>query len=271
MGLFRRRKKEAPPPSPPPPVRLLSYRAANLQGVGTRPRQEDSFAFVNAMDVTAIRQKGLLAVVADGMGGMEDGKLVSQAAVSLISQGFASLDRSAPLGEQLRGLVLAANGELYRRFQGAGGTTLVACLIYDERLWWASVGDSYLYLKRGEGLYRLNRDQNYRASLYLEAVRAGTLSSGEADGDPDGHRLSEFLGKETLGELDCSLRPLPLEDGDRLLLCSDGVGGVLSGDELSACLSGDPHSACAAMEAGIRAAGRAHQDNYTALVLSCGY
>ena len=47
------------------PVRRLSYQAANLQGIGTRTRQEDSFAFANAMDVTAMRRDGLLAVVAD--------------------------------------------------------------------------------------------------------------------------------------------------------------------------------------------------------------
>ena len=74
MGLFNRRKK-------PSPVRerLLSYQVANLQGRGTRERQEDSFAFANALDVTEILRRGLLAVVADGMGGLKDGREVSQA------------------------------------------------------------------------------------------------------------------------------------------------------------------------------------------------
>lgn len=268
MRLFHRRRREEPLAPPP---RLLSYQVANLQGIGTRPRQEDSFAFVNAMDVTAIRQKGLLAVVADGMGGMEDGKHVSQTAVTLLTEAFWRMDRSAPLGPQLRESVLFAGEELFRQFLGSGGTTIVACLLFEERLYWASVGDSYLYLQRGEGLYRLNRDQNYRAELYLQAVREGALSAAEADADPDGHRLSEFLGKNEVDSVDCSLRPLALQDGDKLLLCSDGVGGVLTEEELLACLKGDPRSACAGMEAGIRAAGRIHQDNYTALALACGY
>ncbi len=270
MGLFRRRKQAEEAAAPPAP-RLLSYRAANLQGVGTRKRQEDSFAFVNAMDVTMIRREGLLAIVADGMGGMEDGKLVSQGAVSLLTESFSRMDRGADLAAQLQSSLLTAGDALFRRFGGSGGTTAAVCLLFDEKLYWASVGDSYLYLKRGEGLYRLNRDQNYRAELYLRAVRDGVLSSAEADADPDGSRLSEFLGKDEIGSVDCCLRPLSLEDGDKLLLCSDGVGGVLTEDDLLLCLRGDPANACSCIEAGIRAAARVHQDNYTALVLECGY
>ena len=77
MGLFNWRKKPAPVRE-----RLLSYQVANLQGRGTRERQEDSFAFANALDVTEILRRGLLAVVADGMGGLKDGREVSQACVA---------------------------------------------------------------------------------------------------------------------------------------------------------------------------------------------
>ena len=55
--------------------RQLSYRIANLQGVGARARQEDSFAVANAMDVSQIREQGLFFAVCDVMGGMKDGKL----------------------------------------------------------------------------------------------------------------------------------------------------------------------------------------------------
>ena len=57
--------------------RLLSYNVANLQGKGSREYQEDSFGFVNALDVTEIRIKGLFAAVADGMGGMQGGREAS--------------------------------------------------------------------------------------------------------------------------------------------------------------------------------------------------
>ena len=274
MGLFKRwrRGSTAPASAPDAPPRLLTYQVGNLQGQGTRSYQEDSFAFANAMDVTEIRRRGLLAVVADGMGGLEDGRLVSQAAVAGLLAGFGEMDRSGDLAVQLRDCVLNTGEALYQRFQGAGGTTLVACLVFQEMLYWISVGDSFLYLKRGPGLFRLNREHNYRAQLYLRAVREGRLSAEEADRDPDGHRLSQFLGRDVVDDVDYSLHPLPLEDGDTLLLCSDGVGGVLDERVLMDCLEGcPPQEACARIDGAVRALGRVNQDNYTALVVACGY
>lgn len=267
-GLFRRKPERSPAPAP----RLLTYRAANLQGLGTRERQEDSFAFANAMDVTEIRRRGMLAVVADGMGGMEDGKHVSEAAVASLLAGFHEMDRREDLAVQLGRCVQETAVKLYEKFQGAGGTTLVACLFFQEALYWVSVGDSFLYLKRGGSLCRLNQEQNYRTELYRETVRRGCLDPSEANADPDGHRLSQFLGKDEVEELDLSLRPLPLQSGDTLLLCSDGVGGALDEAALLDCLEeGEPARACARMDERIRSLARRSQDNYTALVIMCGY
>lgn len=268
MDFFKRKRRYRIPRR----ERLLSYQAANMQYIGTRERQEDSFAFVNALDVTEIRRKGLLAVVADGMGGMDDGKLVSEDCIANILSEFQSMDREEDLASQLREAVLRTNERLYSRFHGEGGTTLVAVLLYQEALWWTSVGDSYLYLKRGPGIYRLNQDQNYRSQLYLEAIRSGVLDPTEANLDPDGPRLSEFMGSESVGEVDQNLRPLRLLDGDSLLLCSDGVGGVLSEPELLECLSTvNVQDACDKLAGKIRALGRRSQDNYTALVVRCAY
>ena len=253
------------------PVRRLSYQAANLQGIGTRTRQEDSFAFANAMDVTAMRMDGLLAVVADGMGGMEDGDLVSQAAVSLLLKEFASRDRNVPIGRWLHSSFGRIGEELSRRFGERGGTTMAACVLFEERLYWASVGDSFLFLGRGEGLYRLNRDQNVRTQRYTQAVRNGMLEAQDTGSGSEENCLSAFLGSSMPQEIEYSLRPLALEEGDRLLLCSDGIGSILPEEELLRCLQEDPPAACAQIGAAVAAAAREHQDNYTALVLSCGY
>lgn len=266
MGLFNRKRHQRRPPE-----RLLSYQVANLQGLGTRERQEDSFAFANALDVTEMRRKGLLAIVADGMGGLNNGKLVSDACVKSIVTGFSEMDRDSSLPRQLRDCMFSTSEQLYAQFRGDGGTTLVGALIFQENLHWISVGDSYIYLKRGHGLYRLNREQNFRTQTYLELIRNGNLDSTEADQDPDGPRLSEFLGRDTLTDIDQSLRPLPLENGDRLLLCSDGVAGGLSEAVISACLEAErPDEACRRLETEIKALEWVHQDNYTALVIQCG-
>ena len=267
MGLFNWRRKPAPVRE-----RFLSYQAANLQGRGTRERQEDAFAFANALDVTEILRKGLLAVMADGMGGLRDGREVSQTCVAQILSAFADLDPEGDLAGQLREWVDRVNGVLFDRFQGEGGTTLVACLFLRERLWWISVGDSGLYLLREGGLCRLNRDQNYLAQLRLSAIRDGRLDPEVGLDDPDGPRLSHFLGDEQVEEVDCALRPLLLREGDTLLLCSDGVSGVLEEEELETCLSAPTaEEACSRLEKAILAQARRNQDNYTALVIKCGY
>lgn len=271
MGLFDRFRRSTPASAPetPAPEGLLVLRAANLQGVGGRENQEDSFAILGAADPS---ENGLFALVADGMGGMEDGKRVSESAVAGLLAGFNEMDRRGDLPGQIRECILDTAGKLYQRFQGAGGTTLVVCVFFQERLYWASVGDSYLYLQRGRGLYRLNQEHNYRTQLYLEAVRSGHLDPAEANADPDGHRLSQFLGKEEVEAVDLSLRPLRLRDGDTVLLCSDGVGGVLEQGEILSCLSAPtPAQACGCLDRRIRALERRSQDNYTALAVKCGY
>lgn len=254
--------------------RLLGYQIANLQGIGTRQGQEDSFAFVNAMDVMEIKNNGLMALMADGMGGMQDGKLVSEAAIRTVTEDFQRMDRHKNLGIQLRESMYHVNDVLYNTFKGSGGTTMVACIFYQERLYFASVGDSFLYLKRGDGIYRLNREQTCRQQAYLELLREGRLDTSEADADEDGSRLSQFLGRDELEEVDVLCRPWRVQEGDIFLLCSDGVGGTLTEQILLKCLGEQsPELACRQIGQEIQAAqpGRPYQDNYTALVIACRY
>lgn len=268
--LTKSKSSSAPKPEAEPISPLLSYQVANLQQKGARPYQEDSFAFVNALDVTEIRENGLMAIVADGMGGMEAGKQVSEMAVSCMVSAFSQMQRTGDLAVQLRNAVIAADDALVQRFKGIGGTTLISCIIYDEKLYFASVGDSYLYLARGGNLYRLNREQNYRHQLYAEAISAGSIDPTEADQDPDGHRLSAFLGMGGLSDLDYLRQPLPLRDGDILLLCSDGVGGVVTESQIIQNLSNNSAAEmCLNLDESVRRAARVHQDNYTALVIRC--
>ena len=79
MGLFdivfrRSRRVTDDAPTVPLPKTGLTFRVGNVQGVGLREQQEDSFAILNVSNAGALAREGLLAVVADGMGGMADGK-----------------------------------------------------------------------------------------------------------------------------------------------------------------------------------------------------
>ena len=256
----------------PPLVRLLSYQVGNMQQIGTRPRQEDSFAFANALDVYDMKTQGLLAIMADGMGGMQSGKQVSEAAAQAMVAEFNAMDREGDLAQQLKEAVIRTNDQLYSRFGGSGGTTIVACLIYREQLYFACVGDSFLYLKRNDGLFRLNREQTYKHQLYMDNIREGCMDPSTANADPDGSRLSQFVGMDELEDVDYLRRPLPLQNGDVLLLCSDGVGGVLTTRTVLDCLRASSSAeACARLEQEVQRQGRVHQDNYTALVIRCTY
>lgn len=261
------------PQQPAPPlVRLLSYQVGNMQQVGTRPRQEDSFAFANALDVHDMKTQGLLAIMADGMGGMQNGKQVSEAAAQAMVAEFNAMDREGDLAAQLKEAVVRTNDRLYERFGGSGGTTMVACLIFREQLYFACVGDSFLYLKRNGGLFRLNREQNYQHQLYMDEIRDGNMDPTSANADPNGSRLSQFVGMDELEDVDYLRRPLPLQNGDMLLLCSDGVGGVVKPSQLLECMQA-PSSAevCRRIEIEVQRQQRVHQDNYTALVIRCTY
>ncbi len=278
MALFRKKQTGQPelaaqPAEQGPQIkRLLSYQVANLQGIGARARQEDSFAVVNAFDVTEIKEKGLLFVVCDGMGGMKDGKLASETAVASIRSSFAVMDRSRDLAQQLKESVYLASQEILEYLKGDGGSTIVAGIIFREQLYYASVGDSCFYLKRDDCLYRLNREHNLCSQIYLESIRAGTMKPREGEESPEAAALTQFLGMDGMNDVDCSVRPFPLQQGDVLLACSDGVGGVLDDEEVLDALKLDNvQDMCARLEEKIAAHARKNQDNYTALAVKCLY
>ena len=250
--------------------RLLSYRLANLQGIGTRGRQEDSFVVVNAFDVTKIKEQGLFFAVCDGMGGMADGALASQTAVQSFRSSFLSMNRSGDLADQLKDSVYRASSEVEAKIGGDGGSTVVAGLIYQEKLYYASVGDSFMYLLRGGNLYRLNREQNVCHQSYMEVIRGGSVDPSDYQDRSDAVALTGFIGMVGLEDIDCSVRPLPLWNNDVLLACSDGVGGVLTEDDIKNALSlPSEQDACKALEQKLVDYRRSNQDNYTAFVVKC--
>ena len=252
------------------PVRRLSFQIANLQGVGQRQRQEDSFTLANAFDVKAMKREGLLFVVCDGMGGMKDGKEASEAAISVIRQCFAAFNRQGDISSQIVETLYRASDKVEDLIGGVGGSTAIMSVIYDEKLYYASVGDSYYYLKRGDCLYRINREHNVCNRVCMDLLRDGIMDPTEGRQDPEAVALTQFIGMTGLSDVDAFVRPLPLKEGDVLLACSDGVGGTIDEDEILAALSlDDPQDMCTAMEQGIIRHNKFNQDNYTAIVVKC--
>ena len=168
MGLFDRLfRRSAPPAQAPEPApaddgpRDLVLRVSNLQGIGRREEQEDSFALLNTSDPEALAQRGLFAVVCDGMGGMEGGKEISEGAVDGFLQLFQALNDEGDVPRQLREGTCALSDGLFQRFGGRSGTTAVAVRVFQNALHWISVGDSAIFLRRGGGVFQLNQEHTY--------------------------------------------------------------------------------------------------------------
>lgn len=268
---FRRQKKvkQSPPVEKGLPVEpQLSYDIANLQGRGFRMQQEDSFTVANAFNGAMIREKGLLFAVCDGMGGMRNGRLASETAIQSLRRSFLNMDRSRDLAPQLEQSVYQASAQVETLIGGDGGSTVVIGILYQDCLYYASVGDSFLYLLRDEKLLKLNTEHNLCHQNYLEAIRDGDIDPLPYQKQPDAAALTEFLGMVGLDKVDCSVYPLPLNKGDVLLACSDGIGGVLSPEEVAEAMQ-KPTAAeiCSDLEMKIVSYNRPNQDNYTAIVV----
>ena len=277
MGLFgvhTKRRTDRPhlDKTVSPQERLLSYQFANIQGIGNRSRQEDSFTQMNVLDVKKIRREGILFAVCDGMGGMADGKVASETAMKSIRTAFSEIDRDKNIAEQLVDAVFEAGNAVYRKLGGDGGTTIVACIIYDEKFYFASVGDSYLYLYRNGQLVRMNEMHNVCTARYKEELAGGGFDPYKGRNDIETEALTQFLGMDRLAEPDYFRKPFAIYSGDVFLACSDGIGGVVEPNILKRCLSvSTPTEMCSEIEQEIRVINKPSQDNYTGVILKCLY
>ena len=256
--------------------RLLKKRGGKLpaKGVqigklheqGAREYQQDCFA---TSPVEAIGTHGLLAVVADGMGGLEDGDLVSQTTVGAVLDGFMQLP-GAPFEPLLWTMLRQANSAV-NRFLGPdklrkSGSTLVAGILREGKFQWISVGDSRIYLWRDGVLTQLSREHIFLNELALRYVNNnGTLD--EAYQHPRSDGLTSYLGQGELKHADIPTGPIEVFADDVLLMMSDGVYNALSQEELIRCLQGSADQMAKTLGAAIAKKNHPKQDNYTAVVL----
>ena len=241
----------------------LKISAAAFKGMGDRAYQEDTYVILEHPGDPA-----LLAMVADGMGGMQDGRFASRTAVNIVKNAFLRGEARGDIAGLLRSALTKANDALYEELHCEGGSTGVVCVFRGGGMYYAGAGDSYLILRRGDTLYRLNRRQNLTEALLLGQIRRGDICDPAASAHPEGGALVGYLGMKELSDIDMFLRPMPLMRGDTLLLCSDGIGDVLGEQALLRCLSSStPEEACRRIDQSIMGVATRCQDNYTAVVV----
>jgi len=240
---------------------------ASLTDVGRqRTNNEDSYLYWEPDSDDEFRRKGRLAVIADGMGGYEGGQEASRLAVETVRHVYESSFASDPQETLLEALESAHQniqryGEEHPQFHGLG-TTCTALSLIGRDLCFAHVGDSRLYLVRPETVSRLTRDHSYVGRL----VESGIVRAEDAESHPQRHILTAALGSGKEVVPDRPEHPLPLAEGDTLVLCTDGLWSLVGEQEIAGAVrSNTPADSCLALVK--MALERGGPDNITVLVL----
>lgn len=196
---------------------------------GNRESQQDSLGY-------EIKSGAFLGAVFDGMGGMNGGELASSCSCRLMLGEFA---REAPLHNVpgfFNNTIKWLNKEVasLKDREGKplrGGTTAAAVHINRQKMYWASVGDSRIYVIRDGRMYPITRDHNYLL-LLNQYKREGTITEEEYKKElPRGEALISFLGGN-IKVIDVDEEGIILKDQDIVLLCTDGLYKAFSDEQI---------------------------------------
>jgi len=246
-----------------------------------RSHNEDYVAKLDySLDQSGAAEPMGLYIVADGMGGYQQGEKASRDSVRgafrdfieghiLLDLRSATHRLSAPqasptVEETLRTLVTEANRLVYRKRQETGtrrGTTITAVLIVGSKAAVANVGDSRTYLMRGGELRQLTQDH----SLVFSLFKAGQITEEQIYSHPKKNEVYRSLGEQE--DIKVDIFPLAIQAGDRLLLCSDGLWEMVRNPQIAAILANaaTPQAACDRLVAAQVA--RQGEDNISALAV----
>jgi serine/threonine protein phosphatase PrpC len=252
------RKSEVRPP------RLTRVQMGEKTDVGrVRRRNEDDRGWWVPNDPYEAQRKGYLYLVADGMGGHLAGDRASELAVSAISKVYYEYP-STDVEESLCLAMEAANQRIHEEAMDSTkakmGTTAVCVVIRGNELYIAHVGDSRAYLARGQAMQRLTQDHSW----VEDQVRAGLISQEDARTHPQRNVITRSLGSQAEVAIDTQRRLL--QQGDIILLCTDGLSGTVRDEQLQEIiLSQEPQAACEQLIATANENGG--PDNITAIVI----
>lgn len=185
-----------------------------------------------------VRESGLgFIVLCDGMGGARAGNIASERAADRFLAHIKTADTAQTDTDSLAHIVeeavAMANTEVFQLSQTSPayngmGTTLVGGICVDDRVILANVGDSRAYLIDGSKIAQMTADH----SLVEEMVRSGRLTPEEAKVYPGRNLITRAIGVDSTVEAD--LYEITIHDGQKLLLCSDGLSGLVHDTEIAA-------------------------------------
>ncbi|MBD2700455.1 Stp1/IreP family PP2C-type Ser/Thr phosphatase [Spirosoma sp. BT702] len=187
-----------------------------------RQNNEDTGLFVRLADEGVRRTKGYLLLVADGMGGHLAGEVASQMAAELVNREYfqhnENIEKSLSRAFQIANRQIFEEARLHDTFRGMG-TTCTAIVVHEQQLYFAHVGDSRAYLFKAGQLIQITQDHTY----IQELLRKGDISPEAAASHPERNVLTQAMGTKASVQIDLGRCILPFDNGDRLMLCSDGL------------------------------------------------
>lgn len=239
--------------------------AVKMTDVGrVRNHNEDFVDFYVPTDPEMLERKGAIYLVADGMGGHQAGEVASQGAVETVIRQYYA-DPQSDIGGSLVRALRAANQRIQEQAladpsKTGMGTTMVAAVILGHKVYVANVGDSRAYLIGKTGLTQITEDHSWVG----EQVRAGLLTPEQARRHPQRNLVTRALGTKPAVEVD--LFEGQMAEGDRLLLCTDGLSGPVEDLEIDAIVREYPPQEAARLLIA-KANERGGSDNITLLLV----
>lgn len=247
----------------------LEFELAGSQIDGARDYQEDAFLITHLTDAKG--QPSALIVVADGMGGHAAGNVASNMAVQAFNKHVSSNYPTDDIPKILRESVEKANDSIKETVAETAalsgmGCTMVAAILEEGRVWWASVGDSHLYIIREKKLSKKNDDHSYGG--YLDRMAAKGEHIAPEKGLSRNMLMSALTGDE-INEVDVPDEPFFLASRDKVILCSDGLDSLKRDVIIKHASYTDAPKECAeALMRAVEEAGVPKQDNTTAVVVN---
>jgi PPM family protein phosphatase len=201
----------------------------------TRANNEDNLISVVPQDSHLLQARGALFVVSDGMGGHTRGEVASELAVEKVKEYYyQDLQHDIPtaLQEAMKraNTTISQANEAEKAKKGSNsdmGATCVAAVLHDQMLYAANVGDSRVYVLHEGQLHQVTRDH----SLVAQLVERGEITPTEARTHEKRNQIYRAFG---IPDVEVDLFTEPVQEGDTLILCTDGLSGVVDDAELRA-------------------------------------
>lgn len=208
-----------------PPLEVVGSMLSHVGCV--RDNNEDTVAYTLPRNPDPATRRGALMLVADGMGGHAGGEVASRMAAQTIHRQFYQATgptASASVTDALANCIAIANAAILERGNEdpacAGmGSTCTVLVVRSGRAYLAHIGDSRAYILRDGALHQLSEDH----TMVAELVRMGRLTASEASRRSDRNVLFKALGTRASVSPQLWSQGMKLLDGDRLVLCSDGL------------------------------------------------